>query len=167
MGERWMGRLSLLVAMVLAWMPIYSAGAEQDGWPRERQYQGPTTFCARYFAMELGEDDSATVRDPGLDFLLTYLNVGDWSAGVYEGNHPQVTKGKPVKTAHNLKVERVEGENAEVSYLVNLTSEASLPVFLHIFGESFAGTEDDLAILMRFKIGTPGQTGCGTPTYHH
>jgi hypothetical protein len=167
MDERRMDGLRLLFAMTLASLPIYSADAEEDGWPRERQYQGPMTFCDPYFAIELGENDSTTVSDPGLDFLLTYLNLGDWSVGVYEGNHPQqATKRKPVKTAHNLEVERLEGENAQVSYLVNVTPDASLPVFLHIFGERFAGNEGDLAFLMRFRIGTPSQTGCGTPTYH-
>ena len=57
--------------------------------PSERQYAGPAWVCGEGFALHLEAGERLTRRDPGIDFLLYYVEAADGQFLLYEGNAPQ------------------------------------------------------------------------------
>lgn len=125
------------------------------------------TFCGWSFALDLANDENLIVRDPGLDFLLYFVEDGR-QLGIYEGMHPQswehketVDAGLP-KSAWRLT--KTEGEQTFTSYHVQ-TTERPAATILHIMSGSFDGTENDFELLKQFRYGSTTDTGCEAPTY--
>jgi hypothetical protein len=145
-----------------------SAGAAlaQDDWPRDTTYHGPMRYCSQFYAIEVPATEQVTVRDPGLDFLVTYFESDGQGIGVYEGNHPQTTDKKPrrVRLMPGIRVDRLTDRNEKVSYLI-LAKEGDIPVYLHVFSDRFRGGDSDRAILERFSVGDFDKTGCSRATY--
>ena len=139
----------------------------QEEWPRDTKFQGPMRFCAYAFAVDVAAGEVATVRDPGVDFTITYLESGDRWLGVYQGNHPQTSDKKIERTRffRDLRVDRMTAADGATSYLVHALPEGRVPVLLHLFSNQFDGSEADKAILQRFTFGDLAKTGCAEPTY--
>ena len=57
--------------------------------PAEQRYAGPAFVCGEAFALRLTAGESAVRRDPGIDFLLYYIQAADGPFLLYEGNAPQ------------------------------------------------------------------------------
>ena len=138
----------------------------QDEWPRDTTFEGPMRFCSSFFAIDVPSEERVTVRDPGLDFLVTYFETeGHW-LGAYEGNHPQTDdrKIKRVRLIRQVRMDRMTDRDDKTSYLIHVT-QGDLPVYLHIFSDQFTGAEADRTILQRFIVGGLDKTGCPKPTY--
>ena len=143
------------------------AAGQESAWPRETRYDGPRTFCAVNFAIDLASDESVIVRDPGLDFLVTTFVAGDGSLSIYEGNAPSAGASKrrpPFKLPFRAKM--LADDTGFHGYLVRLGRGDGFETYLHIFGGSLDGTKVDRSRLSRIQIGDPEKTGCGTLTYH-
>jgi hypothetical protein len=155
-------------AAVIAVAAVASLPARaEDEWPRDTKFDGPLHFCAYAFAVDVAADEVATVRDPGLDFTITYLESGDRWLGLYQGNHPQ-TSDKKIKNTRffrDLRVDRMTAADGATSYLVHALPDGSVPVLLHIFSNQFDGSEADKAVLQRFTFGDMAKTGCSEITY--
>jgi hypothetical protein len=76
----------LAAALLLVTSP--PAAPEASG-PGERRFTGPTLVCAEAFALRLAAGESALRRDPGIDFILYYVQTADGTFLLYEGNAPQ------------------------------------------------------------------------------
>lgn len=128
--------------------PAFSQDSE---WPRETEVEGPTPFCAGGFSIALQEGETVTKRDPGLDFLLFFIEGPQRTIGIYQGNHPDVPgRRETLKLNNGLQVERFKNDDDSWGYLLNVTPEASLPTFLHFFGDAFDETEADKLTFERF-----------------
>jgi len=57
--------------------------------PAEQVYSGPILVCGEAFALRLAAGERLTRRDPGIDFLLYYVEAADGPFLIYEGNAPQ------------------------------------------------------------------------------
>ena len=57
--------------------------------PAEQSYAGPALVCGEAFALRLAAGESAIRRDPGIDFLLYYVQAADGPFLLYVGNAPQ------------------------------------------------------------------------------
>ena len=158
---KWTTALLILVAVI-----AIPADAKEE-WPRDTKFDGPLRFCSNSFAVDVASDEVATVRDPGLDFTITYFESGDRWLGVYEGNHPQTTNKKidPTRLFSDVRVDRMTDPEGATSYLVFARPDVRLPVLLHIFSNQFVGTDADKEILQRFAFGDPATTGCADTTY--
>jgi hypothetical protein len=109
----------------------------------------------------------ATVRDPGLDFTITYIESENRWMGVYEGNHPQ-TNDKEIRRTRfftDVRVDRMTDKGGATSYLIHARTDGTIPVYLHVFSNQFAGSGADRAILQRFVFGDFAKTGCSEVTY--
>ena len=156
---RWLGVSAILLAAP-------STLVAQDEWPRDTTFEGPMRFCSRFFAIDVPSGESVTVRDPGLDFLVTYFETeGHW-LGAYEGNHPQTVDReiKRVRLIPELRMDRVTDSENKTTYLIH-ASQGALPVYLHIFSDRFTGADEDRLVLERFIVGGLEKTGCAKPTY--
>lgn len=155
---------SVILALTLS---LAAPLAAQEEWPRERNYDGPMQFCSQFFAIDILDGETAIVRDPGLDFTMTYFEFGEIRLGIYEGNHPQTTnkKAKRTRLIPDVKIERLVDNEGDISYLVYPAPDSRLPTFLHIFGNQFSGSDTDRAILERFVFGRMSKTGCTSATY--
>ena len=154
----------LLAAAALGSGP---GGGQDSSWPRETRYDGQRTFCAGHFAIDLASGESVTVRDPGLDFLVTTLASRDGSLNIYEGHAPSVgegTKRSPFKLPFRARM--LADDAGFHGYLVRLEQGDDLAAYLHIFGGSLDGTAADRPRLSRIRIGGPEKTGCTTLTHH-
>ncbi|HEY6816496.1 MAG TPA: hypothetical protein VI168_13225 [Croceibacterium sp.] len=158
---RWTIALVALIAM----NPVPAAA--QDEWPRETRFEGPLRFCSYAFAVEVGAGESAIVRDPGLDFTITYLESGASWIGVYQGNFPQTTDKKIKRTRffREVRVDRMTAEDGATSYLIHALPDYAAPVYLHVFSNQFVGTDADKLILQRLAVGTFAKTGCSEASY--
>jgi hypothetical protein len=156
---RWLGIAAFLLT---APSPLVA----QDEWPRDTTFEGPMRFCSSFFAIDVPSGERVTVRDPGLDFLVTYFETeGHW-LGVYEGNHPQTDDReiKRVRLIPQVRMDRVTDRDDKTTYLIHAT-QGDLPVYLHIFSDQFTGVGEDRLILQRVMVGGLEQTGCPKPTY--
>jgi len=154
------------VLAMLAALASSPLGAEGD-WPRDTRFDGPLRFCSYSFATDIPAGEVATVRDPGLDFTITYFESGDRWLGVYEGNHPQTNDKKIRRTRlfPDVRVDRMIDPAGATSYLVHALPGGASPVLVHIFSDQFVGSEADAAVLQRFSFGGVDKTGCSTLTY--
>jgi hypothetical protein len=155
---------SLLAILLLA--AGTGAARAQDEGPRDTTFEGPMRFCSSSFAIDVPSGERVTVRDPGLDFLVTYFETeGHW-LGAYEGNHPQTNDReiKRVRLTPQVRMDRMTDRDGKASYLIHVTK-GDLPVYLHIFSDQFTGAEADRTILQRFTVGGMEKTGCPKPTY--
>lgn len=160
---RWRTK-GLLATMLLA-SSAGVAGAD-DEWPRDTTYDGPIRFCSHFYAIEVPQGEQVTVRDPGLDFLVTYFETDAHWLGAYEGNHPQTTDKeiRRVRLLPGVRLDRMTDDDNKTSYLIHVT-QGDIPVYLHVFSDQFAGDEGDRAVLERFVLGGFDKTGCERPTY--
>jgi hypothetical protein len=139
----------------------------QDEWPRDTSFDGPMRFCSPYFAVDVPAGEKVTVRDPGLDFTITYFEEGDRWLGLYEGNHPQTTDKqiRRVRLLPGVRVDRMADPKGAISYLVHALPDSALPGYVHIFSDQFTGAKEDRQILQRFVFGGAEETGCAERTY--
>ena len=139
----------------------------QDEWPRETGFDGPLRYCSSLFAVDVPTGEKVTVSDPGLDFMITYLETGERWLGVYEGNHPQTDEKKirRVRLLPGVRVDRMTDTKGATSYLVHAIRDADFPAYVHIFSDQFTGTEIDRQILRRFVFGRAADIGCAQRTY--
>lgn len=160
-------RILIAVAALIGCFAALPAQAN-DEWPKDTVYSGPMHFCSARFATDVAQDEKVTVRDAGLDFLVTYFEQGEAWTGVYEGNHPSVPGKtvKRVKLVGGQTLDRLTAADGSTSYLVTIPVGArGDTTYLHIFGSGFTGNEGDMALLDRFVVGDVAQTGCTSRTY--
>jgi hypothetical protein len=138
----------------------------EDEWPRDTTFDGPMRFCSNFFAIDVPVGERVTVRDPGLDFLVTYFETDGHWLGAYQGNHPQNDDRtiKRIRLLPQVRMDRMTDRDGKTSYLIHATR-GDLPVFLHIFSDQFTGADTDRTMLQRFIVGGPEKTGCPKPTY--
>jgi hypothetical protein len=151
---------------ILLLVAATGAAIAQDEWPRDTTFEGPMRFCSRFFAIDVPAGERVTVRDPGLDFLVTYFETESHWLGAYEGNHPQTNdrKTRRVRLIPQVRTDRLTDRDDKTSYLVHATK-GDFPVYLHIFSDQFTGAQTDRTILQRFIVGSLEETGCPKPTY--
>jgi hypothetical protein len=73
-------------ALLLAATP---SAAPAEAGPSEQSFAGPALVCGEGFALRLAAGESATRRDPGVDFILYYVRAADGPFLLYAGNAPQ------------------------------------------------------------------------------
>ena len=57
--------------------------------PAEQRFAGPALVCGEAFALRLAPGESAIRRDPGIDYILYYVQAADGPFLLYAGNAPQ------------------------------------------------------------------------------
>ena len=75
--------------MILAAALLLAATPPPASVGGEQRFTGPALVCGEAFALRLTAGESALRRDPGLDFLLYYVQAADGPFLLYAGNAPQ------------------------------------------------------------------------------